>query len=78
MMAKWEETQIAVNCNENQQTTEPFQAETISGTTEVKISGVTYVVSTCQSERARETLKAKLERLILETARKERKDLSEE
>ena len=47
-------------------------------TTEMKISGVTYVVTVGQSDHARETLKTKLEKLILDTARKERKDLSEE
>ena len=47
-------------------------------TTEMKISDITYVVTVSQSDHARETLKAKMEKLILETARKERKDLSEE
>ena len=47
-------------------------------TTERKISDITYVVTVRQSDHARETLKTKMEKLILETARRERKELSEE
>ena len=57
---------------------EPFTNHHEGPATEMKISGVTYVVTISQSEHARETLKSKMEKLILETARKERKDLSEE
>ena len=44
---------------------------------EKKIAGVTYVVSVEQSQNARETLKTKLKKIILETARSEKEDLSE-
>ena len=44
---------------------------------EKKIGGVTYVVSVEQSQNAREPLKTKLKKIILETARSEKNDLSE-
>ena len=45
--------------------------------TEKKIAGVTYVVSVEQGQNAREPLKTKLKKIILETARSEKEDLSE-
>ena len=45
--------------------------------TEKKIAGVTYVVSVEQSQNAREPLKTKLKKIILETARSEKEELSE-
>ena len=44
---------------------------------EKKIGGVTYVVSVEQGQNAREPLKEKLKKIILETARSEKNDLSE-
>ena len=45
--------------------------------TEKKIAGVTYVISVEQGQNAREPLKTKLKKIILETARSEKEDLSE-
>lgn len=45
--------------------------------TERKIAGVTYVVTVEQGQNARETLKAKLKKIILETARSEKEKFSE-
>ncbi len=44
---------------------------------EKKIAGVTYVVSVEQGQNAREPLKTKLKKIILETARSGNNDLSE-
>ncbi len=45
--------------------------------TEKKFAGVTYVVSVEQGQNAREPLKTKLKKIILETARSGNNDLSE-
>ena len=52
-------------------------AEQYPRTTEKKIAGVTYVVTTAPGRNASGTLKEKLKKLILESAHRNREELSE-